>query len=231
MDSPPGDCLNSFVHGSSIDPTDFMRRVRPLLERRDAEGLLRLIRERWTCDEVRSLLRTADVDVRKVATLCAGLIGDAACIPVLVERLHDADPTIVHVAEHSLWSIWFRGGSTAANERLVCGVRAVTQKQYAKAIACFDDCVCLCPGFSEAYNQRAIARFLSEDYERSIEDCRDTVRLMPQHFGAWAGMGHCHAQLDRLGEALSCYEHALRIHPRLDGIDAVVTHLRSAMGG
>jgi len=49
---------------------------------------------------------------------------------------------------------------------------------------------------------------------------------MPCHFGAWAGMGHCHAHVGRLDEALKSYERALSINPHLDGVREAVNELR-----
>lgn len=71
----------------------------------------------------------------------------------------------------------------------------------------------------------AIANYLAERYEESIIDCQAAIERMPCHFGAWAGMGHCHAHGGRLAEAIECYEHALTINPHLDGIREAVVEL------
>jgi cytochrome c-type biogenesis protein CcmH/NrfG len=39
---------------------------------------------------------------------------------------------------------------------------------------------------------------------------------MPCHFGAWAGMGHCHAHVGRFKDALAAYRKALAINPHLE---------------
>jgi cytochrome c-type biogenesis protein CcmH/NrfG len=49
---------------------------------------------------------------------------------------------------------------------------------------------------------------------------------MPSHFGAWAGLGHCHAHLGNLGEALESYERALEINPHLSCVREMVSELR-----
>ena len=85
------------------------------------------------------------------------------------------------------------------------------------------------PDFAEAYNQRAIAKYLQERYEESIRDCRRAVERMPCHFGAWAGMGHCHAHQGRAAEAIEAYERALLINPHLEGIRQAVDELRATL--
>jgi tetratricopeptide (TPR) repeat protein len=82
------------------------------------------------------------------------------------------------------------------------------------------------PTFAEAYNQRAITKYLNERYEESIADCREAVERMPCHFGALAGLGHCHAHQGRLAEAVACYERALEINPHLDGIREAIAELK-----
>jgi tetratricopeptide (TPR) repeat protein len=82
------------------------------------------------------------------------------------------------------------------------------------------------PAFAEPHNQRAIGRYLQERYAESIEDCQEAVKRMTCHFGAWAGMGHCHAHLGRPREAIAAYEQALAVNPHLCCIREAVQELR-----
>jgi tetratricopeptide (TPR) repeat protein len=52
---------------------------------------------------------------------------------------------------------------------------------------------------------------------------------MPCHFGAWAGMGHCHAHLERISEAIECYEKALSINPHLHCIKETIRELKKRL--
>ncbi len=120
------------------------------------------------------------------------------------------------MAEHALWSIWFRSGCCEANHQLGKGAQAMERQEMSQAIKHFTRAIEIDPKFAEAYNQRAIAHYLLEDFDESIADCRRTTDLMPCHFGAWAGMGHCHAHTGRLQQALKCYQKALSINPHLE---------------
>lgn len=216
----------------SIDPGSFVASVTPLLEARDLEGLLCLLKRKYTPEQITSLLaRGPCPDARKVAALALSLVGGECCIPALVERLRDRDPTTNQMAEHALWSVWFRGGgSPAANAELARGTDCLSDRRFACAHKHFARAIELNPGFAEAYNQRAIAYYLQENYEASEADCRRAVELMPCHFGAWAGLGHCCAHLGRLDEALEAYEKALAINPHLDCIQQAVRELRGRLG-
>lgn len=210
-----------------IDAASFVACVQPLLEVRDAQGLLDLLRNRFTGDQITGLLRSQHNDARKVAALAISLVGTTCCLPKVAPLLQDPDPMVNQMAEHAMWSIWFRSGATPeANKELCRGTKALNGRDFAGALRHVGRAIEIDPSFAEAYNQRAIIHYLQERYAESIEDCRRAVERMPLHFGAWAGMGHCHAHLGRPCEAVECYERALSINPHLDGIPQSIQELR-----
>jgi tetratricopeptide (TPR) repeat protein len=210
-------------------PAEFVAQVKPLLEAGDLQGLLAMLRERWSAEKITGLLAHPDNDVKKVAALALSLVGGKCCIACLAQELRNPDPMTNQMAEHALWSIWFRCSTTDATQHLCRGAKAMERRDFAAAIADFTQAVRIDPTFAEGYNQRAIARYLNEQYEESIADCHCAVKHMPCHFGAWAGMGHCYANLGRIAEALRCYQHAMEINPHLREITQTVQALRSAL--
>ena len=216
---------------SPVDPVEFVGVVKPLLEARDLEGLLSTLKGRWTADQIVSLLSCKHCDARKVAALSLGLVGGRCCIPPLAARLKDSDKMVNQMAEHALWSVWFRSGTPEANHEVCRGTRALGRRDFAHALSHFDRAAALDPTFAEAYNQRAIVHYLSEGFEASIDDCHRAVSRMPCHFGAWAGMGHCHAHLGKHDEAIRSYEKALEINPRLEGVRQGIESLREESTG
>ena len=134
------------------------------------------------------------------------------------------------MAEHALWSIWFRcGSSEEANRELCRGTKALNHRDFDKAISHFTRATEIDPNFAEAYNQRAIAKYLQERYDESIQDCLRTVELMPCHFGAWAGLGHCHAHEGHLQEAVDSYDRALKINPHMECVGQMIRELRQKL--
>jgi len=210
---------------SPIDPIEFVEHVQPLLASQDLPGLLALLKSRWPKEQLKQLLAGNHRDARKVAMLALSLVGGPCCVPLLAEHLKDKDLCSNQMAEHALWSIWFRTGSPAANALVAEGAEATSNKDFDRAEALLTEAIELDPNFAEAYNQRAIVRYLTERYEDSIADCRETVKRMPAHFGAWSGLGHCHAHLGQIPEAIRAYSKALEINPHLDcvaeGLDAL----------
>jgi Tfp pilus assembly protein PilF len=210
----------------AIEPRTFVSVVRPLLESNDPQGLATAIQTRWNTNQVVRLVTSTDADTRKLALVCLAMVGDRHCIDAVQSQLTDPDATVNEMAEHALWSIWFRLGSPAANAELCRGSKAMACRHVDLAIEHFDNAITADNQFAEAYNQRAIARFLKEQFEESIADCRKAVRLMPGHFGALSGMGHCFLHLGQLDHALRAYERALAINPHLACVAQTIAEIR-----
>lgn len=213
-----------------VDPDEFVRAVKPVLERKDLGGLLALLKSRYTAPQIVALLVGPHCDARKVAALSLSLVGCDACLAPLAEQLKDPDPMVNQMAEHAIWSIWFRGGSDEANHHLCRGAKAIDRGDYEHAIKHFNEALQISPNFAEAFNQRALAEYLLERFEPSIADCKRVVKLMPIHFGAWAGLGHCHAHQGNLMQAVECYERALEINPHMCHVKEAVEELKSKIG-
>lgn len=210
-----------------IDARRFVEAVTPLLEAKDLDGLLSHLRANYQPEQLTALLAESEhADAQKVAALALGLVGGRCAIPCIARRLQDPDPMTNQMAEHALWSIWFRCGAPEANAELAFGTDCLSDRRYECAFDHFNRALEISPDFAEVYNQRAIALYLQERYADSASDCRRAVELMPCHFGAWAGLGHCHAHMGRLCEALSAYEQALEINPHLDCVRQAVEELR-----
>jgi len=213
----------------SIESAQFVSAVQPLLEGKDLKGLHELLRSRWTITELTSFLACDDDDVRKVAALALAYVGGKCCVDPVAAQLRHEDPVVNQMAEHALWSIWFRCGTEAANHELCRGTKAMNHRDWAAAISHFTRAIEIEPNFAEAYNQRAIVKYLQERFDESIQDCLRTVELMPCHFGAWAGMGHCHAHERHLQEAIECYDRALQINPHMEGVRQMLLELRGKL--
>src|SRR6266508_504678 len=76
------------------------------------------------------------------------------------------------------------------------------------------------PEFAEGWNKRATVRYVAENYEGSIDDCEETLKRKPHHFGALAGQGLCYMALGRHREAAAMFRRALGVHPRAQGARA-----------
>jgi tetratricopeptide (TPR) repeat protein len=199
---------------------EFIETLQPSLKQGKLDEALHRVQSRWTASQIVSLLSDKSSEVRKVAAFALSMIGDRSAVQPLAVILHDADAAVVQMAEHALWSVWFRLANPRAVSLVKCGNTQLHHGNYLCAIEKFTQALHEDPQFAEAHNQRAIAYYLSERFAESIEDCKAALALMPQHFGAMSGMGHCHAHLGQWRQARHCYRLALAIHPRLEGIQS-----------
>lgn len=171
------------------------------------------------------LLECKDADARKCAAMCVGLIGKSCCLPQLVNRLQDRDPMVRQMTENAMWSIWFRGNDPDAAAVLAKGVDALNARELFTATALCQQALQIDSEFGEAHNQLAVINYLQERFSDSIRHAQDALRLVPCHFGAWSGLGHCHCHLGNLDEALHCYRKALSIHPNLSCVSRLASNL------
>lgn len=210
-----------------IEPDQFVRAVQPVIAANDPQCLLAFLKSRWTGPQIISMLKCDHEDARKVAALCLSLVGTNCCVGEISKCLRDPDPMVNHLAEHALWNIWFRAGTPEANHQIARGAQALGRKDFHHAISHFNRAIQLVPDFAEAYNQRALATHLLEEYEESLKDSKQAVKLMPCHFGAWAGMGHNYAHLGDVRRAIDAYEKALEINPHMQAVREGIAELRA----
>jgi tetratricopeptide (TPR) repeat protein len=140
--------------------------------------------------------------------------------------LRGGDPARAARAAATLWELWHRSGDPKVDSVLRQGIEAMERQHFDQAEAIFTGLIQVAPGFAEAWNKRATARFLAKDYSGSIADCRETIARNPNHFGALSGQGLCHLALEQYKEAAECFRRTLVVHPHLD---SARTNLRSAL--
>ena len=210
-----------------ISESCFLNVVRPHLQTGDAACLAQAVRVRWRPAQVSQLLRQGGIDTRRVAALVLGLIGNKASSHALTRALRDEDAQVNLMAEHALWSIWFRAGAPEATESFREGVALLESEAYEAAIICFTKASTIDLDFAEAHNQCAIAHYFLAQWPASIQSCCKAIRLNPVHFGAISGLGHVYAQTGDLTRALRCYRRSLSINPRMPVIERATKRLES----
>ncbi|HUF92503.1 MAG TPA: tetratricopeptide repeat protein [Candidatus Limnocylindria bacterium] len=146
--------------------------------------------------------------------------------PEALAVLQKGDPVDAGRAATVLWQLWHRSGDTAVDAQLRQGIEAMERQELREADEIFGRIIRAAPGFAEGWNKRATARYLVQDYEGSIADCRETLARNPAHFGALSGQGLCHLALGQYREAAALFRRALAVHPHLTAARA---NLRTAV--
>jgi tetratricopeptide (TPR) repeat protein len=134
-------------------------------------------------------------------------------IDKLLLDLKNNDLNIRERATSQIWRIWFWQKGKIALEQIEESERLRDEGNIAGATLILDDLVDALPDFAEAWNRRAILRFVTKNYDRAIADCEMVLNLNPVHFGALHGLGLCHAALGNYSAAIRAFRSALDIQP------------------
>ena len=134
--------------------------------------------------------------------------------------LRGEDPVAAARAAAVLWNMWHRSGDAHLDAILAGGIAAMEQQDLAAAEAAFTSLIEAAPQFAEGWNKRATVRYMAQDFEGSIADCRETLARKPGHFGALSGQGLCHIALEQWQEAAAMFRRTLEVYPTLSSARA-----------
>jgi tetratricopeptide (TPR) repeat protein len=185
------------------------------------------VAERYSEGTLQRLLDSPDAVARRAAVLALGLTGTMKSNKALAGRLHDDDGEVRRLAADGLWSLWYRGSTSANNRELQ---RLMRVRDPEEAITGLNTLIRKAPKFAEAYNQRAIRYFRLEKFHESITDCEIVIKLNPCHFGAQSGMAQCYMMLKKPRSALKAFRKALQINPDMEGVEETIRALEDVLG-
>ena len=131
--------------------------------------------------------------------------------------------------EQDIWRRWNTAPSSEADDMLAQAQQAAQVGNQAAAAAMFERLVSSFPQYAEAWNQRAIYRFMQGDYGGALEDIAKTLALEPRHFGALAGRGQCYMHMNQPRDALQAFDAALAVNPWMEAIEEWSTMIRTML--
>lgn len=133
-----------------------------------------------------------------------------------LDELKNSDPEIRKGATSALWEYWYQEGGEEAEQKLLQGTELLNENHLDQAEEIFSDIVQHFPDFAEGHNKLATVLYLRGRYRESIDECRTALKMNPNHFGAWNGMGMCLYKIAQYDEAIKSFEVAIQIQPYAD---------------
>ncbi len=181
--------------------------------------------KRYTPETLARLTRHPTVDVRRAAVLAISLLGDFRCNAAVGATLRDDDNGVRKLAETGIRWLWRRDGDVSHQRALEVIVRLNHDGAGEEAEHRASQLIEELPSFAEAWNQRAVARFMQGDHRGAAADCREAIQRNPYHFAAAVGLAQCQIELGQDRSALEAFRHAIQLNPELKQVRACIKYL------
>lgn len=177
------------------------------------------------------------ISIRGIAGLlclfaCTSLYGDQKD-PRLEELFADLkSKTDVYTAArlaNEIWLIWFEHEDPLANSLMNRGLQQMESFSINAALETFDRLIALKPDFAEAWNRRATIYYQIGEYDASLRDIDEVLKLEPFHFGALSGRGLVYMGKQEYFMARGAFLTLLEVYPAMPGVKENILQLEEIL--
>ena len=135
-------------------------------------------------------------------------------LPSLFDQLYLLENSVeINKITEKIWNIWNETNDKKIDGDFYRGMESLRTNDLLMAIAFFTRVIEKKPDFAEAWNKRATVYFMIGEFDKSMIDINQTLKLEPRHFGALDGMGLIFMHLQQYNEAIKIYDQMLTIFP------------------
>ncbi|MCC2098899.1 MAG: tetratricopeptide repeat protein [Hyphomicrobiales bacterium] len=131
----------------------------------------------------------------------------------------------------SIEQTWLQSGSDTADLLMRRALQAMKKKNHKLAIDLLDKVIFLEPNWAEVWNQRATARYYTDDPDGAVADVAQVLAREPRHFAALVGLGFILRRANQEKMALQVFRRALAINPQLTNIKSIIEKLQVSVEG
>lgn len=134
----------------------------------------------------------------------------------LFEALRAApDPVAAGTITDQIWREWLTAPDARAATLLSAALNEIGEGLDDAALDTLGALIAYCPGYAEAWNQRATLLYRLGRFEESLSDVEAVLAREPRHFGALAGRAVMLMAQGRMDPGQRALREALAIHPWL----------------
>lgn len=137
----------------------------------------------------------------------------------------------VRAAENLIWTTWIAHENSENTRLMHIGIKAMADRRFDDAVEVYTALIDQAPDYAEAWNKRATVYFIQGKLALSSADVMRTLALEPRHFGALSGLGQIEMLRGNGDAALKAFEDAVKIHPRMPGMQALIRDLKLRVRG
>ena len=153
-------------------------------------------------------------------------LGNATHATWVFPLLQDTEPSVRRVAQAAIWQLWGRTGDSDTDLEYQQGLELMSAGDLPHAIDVFSHLIAQHPLFAEAWNKRATLYFMLGQFDLSILDCEEVLKLEPRHFGALSGYARMLISKGQFERALDYMERANQVNPQMQDSEEVIRYLR-----
>ncbi|MEK9648341.1 MAG: tetratricopeptide repeat protein [Gammaproteobacteria bacterium] len=105
------------------------------------------------------------------------------------------------------------------------GIQQMNVNDNYSALQTYNRLIELEPGFAEAWNKRATIHWVLGNYDASLSDIEEVLKLEPYHFGALSGRGLVYIDRGDYLMARGAFLTLLEVYPAMPGVKDSVLQL------
>ena len=135
-------------------------------------------------------------------------------LPNLFDQLYLLkDDKKINIVTKKIWDIWHETNDIKIEADFYRGMESMRTQDLIRSVLFFTRVIEKKPNFAEGWNKRATAYFMMGEFDKSMLDIDQTLRLEPRHFGALDGMALIFMHLKQYNESIKIYDQMLKIFP------------------
>ena len=130
----------------------------------------------------------------------------------------ETDVYLANSIANTIWDIWLEHDDSQASSLMRRGIQQMNANSLYAALDTYDQLVSLKPDFAEAWNKRATIYWLLGEFDASLRDIEEVLKLEPFHFGALSGRGLVYMDRGDYVLARSAFLTLLEVYPAMPGV-------------
>ena len=128
-----------------------------------------------------------------------------------------------------IWDIWIQHEDSQSSALMLRGIQQTNVNDMYGALQTFNRLVEMTPAFAEAWNKRASIHWILGNYDASLRDIEEVLKLEPYHFGALSGRGLVYMDRGDYLLARGSFLTLLEVYPAMPGVRDTVQQLEAVL--
>ena len=143
---------------------------------------------------------------------------DSRLLNLFDELYLSKDNQEINSVTRKIWDIWHETNDIEIEADFYRGMESMRTNDLIMSVAFFTRVIKKKPDFAEGWNKRATAYFMLGEFDKSMLDINQTLKLEPRHFGALDGMALIFMHLKHYNKVVKIYDKMLSIFPNNQSI-------------